>query len=152
MEQSSQPTIDPILFEIELQLFKQHVYEKSGFDLISFNSNPYTEREEGYKYDIHRKGRTELNFESWNSGDTILNQFLTAGAWGIFSPLPQFGEHNTDFFTASRAGLQCHRSVAPLSLHYCFTQHPADTNFFAGCQKNGQIQRILPKILRCKRG
>ena len=62
---ASIPTIDPVLFNYELRLFKRHVFDNSGLTFISFNSNPYTEKEEGYKYDIHRKGRIELDFGTW---------------------------------------------------------------------------------------
>ena len=65
MNISSTPVIDPVLFNHEFQLFKHHVLDKSGLAFVTFNSNPYTEKEEGYKYEIQRRGRTELNFGVW---------------------------------------------------------------------------------------
>jgi hypothetical protein len=61
--------IDLCLFEHQFQRFEEHVMDKSGLDFISFSSNPYTEKEEGYKYDIYRNARKLLKFETWRESD-----------------------------------------------------------------------------------
>lgn len=63
------PTIDQFLFEREFQLFQKHVFTESGLRLISFSSNPYTERQEGYKYEIQREGRSKLDIGNWQRKD-----------------------------------------------------------------------------------
>jgi len=63
------PHIDPYLFDIHLKAFKAFVHEQSGVAFVSFASNPYTEKEEGYKYGIYRAGRDALAFQAWRQSD-----------------------------------------------------------------------------------
>jgi hypothetical protein len=60
------PIVDPYLFEHQFERFRKHVIEESGLELVSFNSNPYTEKQEGYKYQIHSVSRSILDFGSWS--------------------------------------------------------------------------------------
>lgn len=64
-----EPHIDPFLFQRQLEAFKSFVEEKSGLAFISFASNPYTEKQEGYKYKIHHAGREALAFQAWQQSD-----------------------------------------------------------------------------------
>ena len=59
------PHIDPYLFERQLEAFKAFVKEKSGITFRTFTSNPYTQKHEGYKYEIYSAGRDALAFQSW---------------------------------------------------------------------------------------
>ncbi|MFO8041483.1 MAG: HNH endonuclease [Sodalinema sp.] len=61
--------IDIFLFEQQFQRFREHVIKESGMDLTSFSSNPYTEVEEGYKYDLYRDARKILKFQNWQESD-----------------------------------------------------------------------------------
>ena len=61
--------IDPFLFTCQLDAFKKFVEYESGVPFISFPSNPYTEKEEGYKYDVYHSGRDALAFQDWKSSD-----------------------------------------------------------------------------------
>ena len=61
--------IDIFLFEQQFQRFRDHVIQESGMDLTSFSSNPYTEMQEGYKYDLYRDARKILKFETWKESD-----------------------------------------------------------------------------------
>ena len=61
--------INVFLFEQQFQRFRDHVIKKSGMDLTSFSSNPYTEVQEGYKYDLYRDARKLLKFEIWKESD-----------------------------------------------------------------------------------
>src|SRR5215212_3339818 len=60
------PTVDIYLFEHQFERFRKHVVDESGLELLSFNSNPYTEKKEGYKYQIHSVAREALDFGSWS--------------------------------------------------------------------------------------
>lgn len=66
---TEEPHIDPYLFQRQFEAFKTFVEEKSGIGFVSFASNPYTEKQEGYKYEIYRAGRDSLAFENWNQSD-----------------------------------------------------------------------------------
>ncbi|MBT3901349.1 MAG: hypothetical protein HOF20_00680 [Pelagibacteraceae bacterium] len=74
--------IDKLLFDRLFEKFKLSVYEQSGIPLITFNSNPFTEEREGYKYDVHREARKILNFGKWTEysiGDgTIVKNIIKA--------------------------------------------------------------------------
>jgi hypothetical protein len=61
--------IDIFLFEQQFRRFREHVIKESGMDLTSFSSNPYTEVQEGYKYDLYRNARKSLKFEIWKEAD-----------------------------------------------------------------------------------
>lgn len=59
------PHIDQYLFQQQFEAFKAFVAEQAGIAFISFASNPYTEEQEGYKYEIHHAGRGALAYQSW---------------------------------------------------------------------------------------
>lgn len=61
--------VDPYLFEKQLEAFKLFVEEKSEISFISFASNPYTEGQEGYKYQIHQLARKSLSYQDWKLSD-----------------------------------------------------------------------------------
>ncbi|MFC1481085.1 HNH endonuclease [Candidatus Neomarinimicrobiota bacterium] len=61
--------VDYYLFERQLKAFRSFVLEQSGIHLTSFASNPYTEKEEGYKHDIYRTGREALAYQAWKESD-----------------------------------------------------------------------------------
>ncbi len=63
------PHIDEYLFERQFSRFRKHVFDKSGKDLVSFPSNPYTDKEEGYKYGVHHEGRQTLGLDEWQEAD-----------------------------------------------------------------------------------
>jgi hypothetical protein len=63
------PHIDPYLFQRQFEAFKTFVAEQSGIAFVSFASNPYTEKQEGYKYEIHHAGRNALAFQAWKQSD-----------------------------------------------------------------------------------
>ena len=58
-------TIDPYLFEKQFEAFQKFVEEKSNVPFVSFASNPYTDEQEGYKYEIYRAARDKLAFQAW---------------------------------------------------------------------------------------
>lgn len=61
--------VDLFLFEQQFQRFRKYVIKNSGLPLVSFSSNPYTEKEEGYKYKLYRDAREKLKFENWQEAD-----------------------------------------------------------------------------------
>lgn len=61
--------IDPYLFQRQFDAFCVFVEDQSGIRFVSFASNPYTEKEEGYKYEIYRAGREALAFQAWKPSD-----------------------------------------------------------------------------------
>jgi len=63
--ESNKPEIDPYLFDRQFEAFKAFVQAQSGVAFVSFDSNPYTETQEGYKYGIHRAARDALAFQDW---------------------------------------------------------------------------------------
>ena len=65
----SKPHIDPYLFQRQLEAFKAFVEGESGVAFVSFSSNPYTEKQEGYKYKIYGAAREALAFQSWKQSD-----------------------------------------------------------------------------------
>jgi predicted restriction endonuclease len=64
-----EPTIDPYLFEKQFEAFKVFVEEQSNVPFLSFASNPYTDEQEGYKYEIYRTARDKLAFQAWKESD-----------------------------------------------------------------------------------
>jgi predicted restriction endonuclease len=66
---SDRSHIDPYLFERQFKAFRAFVKEESGIEFASFASNPYTEKQEGYKYHIYTAGRAQLGFQSWKPSD-----------------------------------------------------------------------------------
>lgn len=67
--ETTNPTIDPYLFEKQFEAFKNFVEEQSIVPFVSFSSNPYTDEQEGYKYEIHRAARNKLAFQAWKEAD-----------------------------------------------------------------------------------
>lgn len=67
--ETTKPIIDPYLFEKQFEAFKEFVEEKSNASFISFASNPYTDKQEGYKYEIYRAARDKLAFQAWKESD-----------------------------------------------------------------------------------
>ena len=65
----TKPTIDPYLFEKQFEAFQKFVEEQSGVPFVSFASNPYTDEQEGYKYEIYRAARDKLAFQAWKDSD-----------------------------------------------------------------------------------
>lgn len=61
--------IDPYLFEQQVEAFKSFVEEQSGLSFVSFASNTYTEKQEGYKYIIQHAGRDALAIQAWKHSD-----------------------------------------------------------------------------------
>ena len=59
------PRIDPYLFECQRKEFTRFVEEKSGLPFVSFASNPYVKKHEGYKSEIYYDGGNALAFQSW---------------------------------------------------------------------------------------
>jgi hypothetical protein len=66
---TDKPHIDPYLFQRQFEAFKVFVEEQAGVAFVSFASNPYTEKQEGYKHEIHRAGRYALAFQAWKQSD-----------------------------------------------------------------------------------
>jgi predicted restriction endonuclease len=65
MMEADKPNIDPYLFQRQFEAFRAFVVEESGVAFVSFASNPYTDEQEGYKYDIRRAGQNALAFQGW---------------------------------------------------------------------------------------
>ena len=65
----TKPTIDPYLFEKQFEAFQKFVEEQSKVTFVSFASNPYTNEQEGYKYEIYRAARNKLAFQAWKKSD-----------------------------------------------------------------------------------
>lgn len=70
-------TIDPYVFEKQFIAFTSFVERNSKIPFVSFASHPYTDEQEGYKYQIYRTARDKLSFQAWNradigSGDIVL--------------------------------------------------------------------------------
>lgn len=61
--------IDPYLFQRQFEAFTKFVEEQSGVAFVTFASNPYTQRQEGYKYKIYDAGRIALAFQDWRPSD-----------------------------------------------------------------------------------
>jgi len=63
------PRIDRYLFEEHLKAFRTFVEGKSTVPFVSFKSHPFTDGQEGYKYDIYRTARANLAFQDWKMSD-----------------------------------------------------------------------------------
>ena len=72
------PTINPYLFERQFSAFSKFVEEQAGIRFVSFASNPYTEEQEGYKYEIHRAAREALAFQALKTSDIGKGEILAA--------------------------------------------------------------------------
>jgi predicted restriction endonuclease len=71
-------TIDPYLFEKQFEAFQKFVEEKSNVPFVSFASNPYTDEQEGYKYEIYRAARDKLAFQAWKESDIGSGDIIAA--------------------------------------------------------------------------
>ena len=72
------PTIDPYLFEKQFEAFKAFAEEQSSVPFLSFASNPYTDEQEGYKYEIYRTARDKLAFQAWKESDIGSGDIITS--------------------------------------------------------------------------
>lgn len=72
------PTIDPYLFEKQFEAFQKFVEEQSNVPFVSFASNPYTDEQEGYKYEIYRAARDKLAFQAWKESDIGSGDIIAA--------------------------------------------------------------------------
>ena len=70
--------IDPYLFEKQYEAFKNFVEERSNVPFISFASHPYTDEQEGYKYQIYRTARDKLSFQTWKKSDIGSGKIILA--------------------------------------------------------------------------
>jgi predicted restriction endonuclease len=93
------PHIDPYLFQRQLEAFRVFVEEESGVAFVSFASNPYTEKNEGYKYEIYRAGRDALAFQAWKQSEIGNGQIVDSVIEAIEIPSnnlvpwqPRFGK------------------------------------------------------------
>lgn len=66
---AEKPYIDPYLFERQFAAFRAFVEEQSQVPFVSFASHPYPEKQEDYKYQIHRAARAALAFQAWKTSD-----------------------------------------------------------------------------------
>ncbi len=82
----AKPQIDPYLFERQFSAFKEFVEEQNDIGFVSFASHPYTEQQEGYKYDIHRAAREALAFQAWKKSDIGKGEILAAAIESIEIP------------------------------------------------------------------
>lgn len=78
--------IDPYLFERQFEAFRVFVEEKSRVPFVSFASHPYTEEQEGYKYDIYRAARNTLKFQAWTELDIGTGSIVTSTREAIEIP------------------------------------------------------------------
>jgi predicted restriction endonuclease len=67
--ETKKPTIDPYLFEKQFEAFIKFIEDQSSVPFVSFASNPYTDEQEGYKYEIYREARDKLAFQAWKESD-----------------------------------------------------------------------------------
>jgi predicted restriction endonuclease len=72
------PTIDPYLFEKQFEAFKKFIEEQSNVRFTSFRSNPYTEKQEGYKDEIYKTAREKLAFQTWKKSDIGTGKIIDA--------------------------------------------------------------------------
>ena len=70
--------IDPYLFEKQFEAFQKFVEEQSNIPLVSFASNPFTDEQEGYKYEIYRAARDKLAFQAWKESDIGSGDIIAA--------------------------------------------------------------------------
>lgn len=72
------PIIDPYLFEKQFEAFVNFVERKSIVHFVSFASHPYTDEQEGYKYQIYRTARDNLSFQAWRRSDIGSGEIISA--------------------------------------------------------------------------
>ena len=80
------PTIDPYLFEKQFEAFQRFVEEQSNISFVSFSSHPYTDEQEGYKYEIYRTARNNLAFQAWKESDIGSGEIINATIEAIEFP------------------------------------------------------------------
>ena len=73
-----QQTIDPYLFELYFQQFKEYVEKERNAMFLSFPSNRYTEENEGYKDTIYEEARKRLHFWDWSEEDIGSGSIIAA--------------------------------------------------------------------------
>lgn len=59
------PRIDPYRFECQCEAFRKFIEEQSGSPFVSFASNTYIQKKEGYKLKIYYDGRDALALDKW---------------------------------------------------------------------------------------
>lgn len=74
----STSNIDLYLFEKQFEAFKKFVEEQSNIAFVSFASHPYTDEQEGYKYQIYRTARDKLAFQAWKKSDIGSGEIISA--------------------------------------------------------------------------
>lgn len=72
------PQINTYLFERQLSAFCDFVKGQNGIEFVSFASHPYTEQQEGYKYEIYHAARKALTFKAWQKSDIGKGEILAA--------------------------------------------------------------------------
>lgn len=70
--------IDLYLFEKQYEAFTKFVEGKSSVPFVSFASHPYTDEQEGYKYQIYRTARDKLSFQAWKRSDIGNGEIISA--------------------------------------------------------------------------
>ena len=80
------PRIDPYLFERQFEAFRVFVEEQTNVPFKSFASHPYTEKHEGYKYEIHKSAREALSFQAWDKADIGTGDIISAAIDSIEIP------------------------------------------------------------------
>ena len=80
------PRIDPYLFERQFEAFRLFVEEQTNVPFKSFAAHPYTEKHEGYKYEIHRAAREALSFQARNQSDIGTGDIISATISSIEIP------------------------------------------------------------------
>ncbi|MCP4115803.1 MAG: hypothetical protein GY737_10425 [Desulfobacteraceae bacterium] len=83
---TDKPGINPYLFERQFHAFRMFVEEKAGVPFVSFGSHPYTEEQEGYKYEIHKAARGALAFQTWKRKDIGNGEIIAATIKSIEIP------------------------------------------------------------------
>lgn len=90
--EANKPEIDPYLFHRQLEAFKEFVQAQSGVAFVSFASNPYIEKQEGYKYVIHRAARDALAFQAWKDSEIGSGEIVEAVTAAIEIPGNGWGQ------------------------------------------------------------
>jgi len=102
MKEENRPQIDPYLFEMQFKAFCKFVEEKSGIPFSSFPSNPYTEKHEGYKYEIYKQAREALVFQAWQETDIGSGDIIASTIQAIEIPSNNLVPWKTKYGEESR--------------------------------------------------
>ncbi|MEA2008394.1 MAG: HNH endonuclease [Chloroflexota bacterium] len=104
---SERPQINPYLFERQFEAFLSFTKEQTGIPFISFVSHPYTEKEEGYKYEVYKEARKALSFQTWEKSDIGSGLIISATIKAIETPKNnlisgqnRFGKHHQSLYEA----------------------------------------------------